>query len=44
MNDSRDVIVIGGGISGTSAAYELAKRGTQVTLLERGNLHSMASG
>jgi sarcosine oxidase subunit beta len=44
MNDSRDVIVIGGGISGTSAAYELARRGTQVMLLERGDLHSMASG
>jgi sarcosine oxidase subunit beta len=44
MNNSRDVIVIGGGISGTSAAYELARRGAQGTLLERGDLHSMASG
>lgn len=44
MNDVQDVIVIGGGISGTSAAYELAKRGMRVTLLERGGLHSMASG
>lgn len=39
-----DVIVIGGGISGTATAYELAKRGVTVTLLERGEIASMASG
>src|SRR5688572_31013740 len=39
-----DVVVIGGGISGTAAAYELARRGAKVTLLERGDLASMASG
>jgi sarcosine oxidase subunit beta len=39
-----DVLVIGGGISGVAAAYELAKAGTKVTLLERGDLASMASG
>ena len=38
------VIVIGGGISGTAAAYELARRGVSVTLLERDALASMASG
>ena len=30
-----DVIVIGGGVVGTSTAYHLAKRGLKVTLLER---------
>lgn len=32
---SRHVIVIGGGIIGAGVAYELAKRGVQVTVLER---------
>jgi len=41
---SSSVIVIGGGISGTAAAWELARRGVSVTLLERGVLASMASG
>jgi sarcosine oxidase subunit beta len=40
----RDVIIIGGGISGTAAAWNLAQRGNKVTLLERGDLASMASG
>lgn len=39
-----DVIIIGGGISGTAAAYNLAKRGVKVLLLERDDLASMASG
>ncbi len=38
------VIIIGGGISGTAAAWELARHGVPVTLLERGELASMASG
>jgi sarcosine oxidase subunit beta len=38
------VIIIGGGISGTAAAWELARNGIPVTLLERGELASMASG
>ena len=38
------VVVIGGGISGVAAAYELARNGVRVTLLERGELASMASG
>jgi sarcosine oxidase subunit beta len=41
---SSSVIVIGGGISGTAAAWELARHGVSVTLLERGDLASMASG
>lgn len=44
MNSSSDVVVIGGGISGTAAAYELARAGVRVTLLEQGPLASMASG
>jgi len=39
-----DVIIIGGGISGTAAAYHLAKEGVRVTLVEQGALGSMASG
>ena len=39
-----EVIVIGGGIAGTSAAYHLAKYGRSVTLLERGEIASEASG
>ena len=31
----RDVIIIGGGISGLTAAYTLAKAGRAVTLVER---------
>src|SRR6478735_5788030 len=38
------VVIIGGGISGVAAAYELARNGVRVTLLERGELASMASG
>ena len=39
-----DVIVIGGGIAGVSAAYHLAAQGRDVTLLERGEIASEASG
>jgi sarcosine oxidase subunit beta len=41
---SSQVVIIGGGISGTATAYELARNGIGVTLLERGDLASMASG
>jgi len=41
---SRSVIIIGGGISGAAAAWELARHGVSVTLLERGDLAAMASG
>jgi glycine/D-amino acid oxidase-like deaminating enzyme len=39
-----DVLVIGGGIAGASAAYHLAGLGRRVTLLERGEIASGASG
>jgi len=38
------VVVIGGGILGTSLAYRLARRGAEVTLCERDQLASGASG
>jgi sarcosine oxidase subunit beta len=43
-NETYDVVIVGGGISGTAAAYELAMAGSRVVLLERGDLASMASG
>ncbi|MEM7029553.1 MAG: FAD-binding oxidoreductase [Chloroflexota bacterium] len=41
---TEEIVIIGGGISGTAAAYELAQSGAQVTLIEKGSLASMASG
>ena len=38
MRERADVIVIGGGIIGTAAAWYLAERGLQVTLLEKGDI------
>ena len=43
MTDS-EVVVIGGGIAGASAAYHLAEHGRGVILLERGEIASEASG
>jgi len=39
-----EVVVIGGGIAGASAAFHLAAHGRRVTLLERGEIASGASG
>ena len=41
---SSDVVIIGGGIMGTSAAFFLSRRGRSVTLLESGLLGQQASG
>ena len=39
-----EVIVIGGGIAGTSAAFHLAEHGRRVAVIERGEIASEASG
>ena len=39
-----DFIIIGGGITGASAAYQLARRGHRVTLLERSYLAAGGTG
>lgn len=39
-----DVVVVGGGITGLSSAYELARAGCAVTLLEARRVAAMASG
>lgn len=39
-----DIVVVGGGIIGTACAYELARRGASVALLEREQLAAGASG
>lgn len=42
--NSTEVVVIGGGAVGCSIAYHLAKDGVDVTLLEKGNIASGATG
>lgn len=37
------VLIVGGGVIGSGIAYELAKRGVQVTLIERGRVGGEAS-
>lgn len=44
MAKTYDVIVIGGGIMGTSAAYQLANRGINVVLLEKNQLAAGSTG
>ena len=39
-----DIIVIGGGLAGCATAYYLARDGVSVTLLERHDLNTLASG
>lgn len=41
---SWDVIVVGGGLVGSSCAYQLAKSGLKTLLLDKGELASGASG
>ena len=44
MTETRDVVVIGGGIAGCSTAYYLAADGVPVTLLEQFEPGALASG
>ncbi len=44
MTRANDFIVIGGGVIGTAVAYNLAREGQRVTLLERRGIASEASG
>jgi glycine/D-amino acid oxidase-like deaminating enzyme len=41
---TKDVVVIGGGVIGTSVAYYLARLGVRATLLERGDIAAGSSG
>ena len=43
MTEKSDVLVIGGGVIGVCSAYYLAKRGCDVTLVERGEICSGSS-
>jgi sarcosine oxidase subunit beta len=44
MSPATDVVVIGAGISGAAAAWELARAGVKVTLIDRYGPAAMASG
>lgn len=44
MNSGYDAIVVGGGVNGGAIAYNLAKRGLKVLVLEKGRLAGEASG
>ena len=39
-----EIVIVGGGIAGSSAAFHLASQGRRVVLLERGEIASAASG
>ncbi|MBX6341678.1 MAG: FAD-dependent oxidoreductase, partial [Thermomicrobiaceae bacterium] len=39
-----DVVVVGGGVVGCASAYELAKAGASVAIVEAGEVASVASG
>ena len=43
MNQTTDVVIIGGGVSGCSTAYQLSKAGVQVSILEREEIAAEAS-
>lgn len=44
MTSHADVVIIGGGLMGTSAAYFLRQRGRSVIVLEKGRVGAQASG
>ena len=41
--ETSDVVIVGGGYAGLSLAYQIARRGASVTLLEARNLGSGTS-
>jgi len=43
QRQSSEIVIVGGGIIGCATAYELARRGTTVTLIERGPIGREAS-
>lgn len=44
MKSSAEVVIIGGGVIGCSIAYNLAKEGVDVVVIERNYLASESSG
>lgn len=44
MKNKADVVIIGGGVSGCSLAYQLAKKGKEVVVVEKKYLSSGATG
>lgn len=44
MNSSAEAVIIGGGVIGTSIAYQLSRRGMKVVVVEKGYYASGASG
>src|SRR5437763_12644476 len=44
MGQRTDLVVIGGGVTGCATAYYLARAGADVTLIERHDLNTQASG
>ncbi len=44
MRQDASIAVVGGGITGAATAYELAKRGVDVVLIDRNDLNTEASG
>jgi glycine/D-amino acid oxidase-like deaminating enzyme len=44
MRGETDILIIGGGLAGTATAYFLARAGAEVTLVERSDLNTQASG
>lgn len=43
MNERGDVLVVGGGVIGVASAYELARRGAAVTVIERDRIGAACS-